>query len=173
MKASLRLALMLLLISTGRAQVDVSTLKSSDLQADAAILRSAYEQLHPGLYRYNSKLEMDANFAALNHQLDHDQTLQEAFLTFSEFAAKVRCGHTQANPFNQPKAVVEELFKGPTRVPFYFDWLDGRMIVTRDFTPDQILPPGTEVKEINGIATSAILARLLSMPMRRSSSMTR
>jgi len=33
----------------------VVMLKSADLLADAAILRSAYEQLHPGLYRYNSK----------------------------------------------------------------------------------------------------------------------
>jgi hypothetical protein len=101
MKASLWLALILHVASTCRAQVTAPTLKSSDLQADAAILRNAYEHLHPGLYRYNSKVEMDASFAALHRQLDHDQTLQDAFLAFSQFASKVRCGHTQANPFNQ------------------------------------------------------------------------
>ena len=62
--------------------------------------------MHPGLYRYNSKAQMDAAFAKLNRQLDHDETVQEAFLAFSEFAAKVRCGHTQANPFNQSKDVI-------------------------------------------------------------------
>ena len=138
-------------------------LKSADLQADAAILRRAYEQLHPGLYRYNTKPEMDQQFVALNRRLDHDQPLQEAFLAFSEFAAKVRCGHTQANPFNQTKAIVEALFESPTRVPFYFDWMDGRMVVTRDFTANQSLPPGTEVVELNGVKVSAILARLLSI----------
>ncbi len=138
-------------------------LKASGLQADAAILRNAYEQLHPGLYRYSGKSEMDGNFAALERRLSHDQSLQDAFLAFSEFAAKVRCGHTQANPFNQSKPVVEALFKNQPRLPFYFAWLDQRMIVTRDFTPDHILLPGAEVIQINGVETSAILARLLSV----------
>jgi len=138
-------------------------LKASDLQADVAILHSAYEQLHPGLYRYNTKPEMDRNFAELARQLNHDQSLQDAFLAFSEFAAKVRCGHTQANPFNQSKLVVETLFKTPTRLPFYFEWLDGRMIVTEDFTAEHVLPAGTELTKINGVPTSAILERLLTV----------
>jgi len=138
-------------------------LKSGDLQADAAILRGAYEQLHPGLYRYSSKAEIDADFATLNRQLGHDQTLQDAFLAFSEFAAKVRCGHTQANPFNQSKALVDALFKTPTRLPFYFAWLNGRMIVTRDFTPGHGLPAGTEVSQVNGVSTTQILATLLQI----------
>ncbi len=139
----------------------VPMLKSADLLADAVSLRSAYEQLHPGLYRYNTKAEMDRDFAALNRQLSHDQSLQDAFLAFSVFAAKVRCGHTQANPFNQQKAVTDALFKSPTRLPFYFDWLQGHMIVTRDFTPNHLLPSGTEVKKINGVPASAVLRKLL------------
>lgn len=156
------LGLFLLLAAIGRSQtVPMPALRSSDLQADAVILRSAYEKLHPGLYRYNSKEQMDAAFGVLDKQLDHDQTLQEAFLAFSEFAAKVRCGHTQANPFNQPGAIVDALFKSSTRLPFYFEWLDRRMIVTRDFTPNHNLPPGTEVIRISGVPTETVLNRLL------------
>jgi hypothetical protein len=156
--------LLLCAFTACQAQVPAApVLKSSDLHADAAILRTAYEQLHPGLYRYNSKIQMDRDFADLNHQLDHDQSLQDAFLAFSEFAAKVRCGHTQANPFNQSKSLIEELFKGKTRLPFYFVWLDGHMIVTQDFTPDHFLPLGTEVTTINDFPASAILKRLLSI----------
>lgn len=76
MKRLLVLPLILLLAANSRAQVaNTPLLKENGLQADAAILRSAYEQLHPGLYRYNSKAEMDDEFAALNLQLNHDQTL--------------------------------------------------------------------------------------------------
>jgi hypothetical protein len=106
MKPSFGLPLIFFFAMTCLAQVPAAPMsKSGDLQADAAILRSACEQLHPGLYRYNSKAEMDEDFAVLNHQLAHDQSLQDAFLAFSEFAAKIRCGHTQANPFNQPKSL--------------------------------------------------------------------
>jgi hypothetical protein len=106
------------------------TLKAADLLKDVAILREAYEQLHPGLYRYNSKVEMDKQFAALQNSLSHDQSPQEAYLAFSIFAAQVKCGHTYANFFNQPKPVVAALFKGQTRVPFYFRWMDKTMVVT-------------------------------------------
>ncbi|NYF89914.1 S41 family peptidase [Tunturiibacter empetritectus] len=164
MKSFFRLSLAFVIATTCYGQVDSSpVLKTGGLQEDVAVLRSAYEQLHPGLYRYNSKAEMDKDFATLSRQLDHDQSLQDAFLAFSEFAAKIRCGHTQANPFNQPKSLIETLFKSPTRLPFYFDWLDGHMIVMRDFTTDHLLPPGTEVTRINGVAASVILMRLLSV----------
>lgn len=164
MKISLGFSLILIIALNCPAQVSPPPrLKASDLQSDAAILRRAHEQLHPGLYRYNSKAEMDADFAVLDRQLNHDQSLQDAFLAFSEFAAEVRCGHTQANPFNQSKSVVEALFKSQTRLPFYFNWLDGKMIVTEDFTPDHALPVGTEVSSINGVATSEILSRLLTI----------
>ena len=136
-------------------------LKASELQADAVILRQAYEQLHPGLYRYNTKSQMDADFDELTRRFGHDQSLQDAFLAFSEFAAKVRCGHTQANPFNQSEAVIRALFKSPTRLPFYFVWIDRRMIVTRDFTPDHVLSPGTEILQINGIQSDTILSKLM------------
>ena len=41
---------------------------AADLQADAAILRQAYESLHPGLYRYRSKADIDAAFARLEQE---------------------------------------------------------------------------------------------------------
>lgn len=138
-------------------------LRSADLQADVAILREAYEGLHPGLYRYNTKAQMDAAFAELNDGLNHDETLQEAFLAFSEFAAKVRCGHTHANPFNQSKQVTQELFRGPTRLPFYFEWLDRRMIVTKDFSEQHMFPAGTQIITINAISTETILAKLMTI----------
>jgi hypothetical protein len=164
MKLTLSLVTVLIISATSHAQSPASPLlKSSDLQADALILRTAYESLHPGLYRYNTKAEIDANFATLNRQFDHDQSLQDAFLALSTFAAKIRCGHTQANPFNQSQAVVEALFKSPTRLPFYFEWLQRRMIVTQDFTSNHILPPGTEVTRLNGVPASKILTRLLSI----------
>ena len=138
-------------------------LKSVDLQADSSILRTAYEALHPGLYRYNSKAQIETAFAVLNHRLDHDETLQEAFLAFSQFAATVRCGHTQANPFNQSKELIQALFTSQARVPFYFVWLDGRMIVTEDFSSNHALPAGTEIVSINGVSAQHVLSTLMTI----------
>ncbi len=138
-------------------------ISAQDLQADFAVLKQAYEALHPGLYRFNSKEQMDAHFAALRAELERDLTLQEAYLAFSVFLAKVQCGHSYANFFNQPKAVATTLFEQQNRVPFYFRWLDRRMIVTRNFSKDARLVPGTEVLAINGTPVAAILERLLTV----------
>lgn len=138
-------------------------ISSADLETDLAIVRKAYEELHPGLYRYNSKAEMDSKFAALQKEFRRDRTLAEAYVLFSRFAAQIRCGHTYPNFFNQKKSVAEALFQGQDRVPFYFRWLDDRMVVTEDLTPEHLFPRGTEVFSINGNATKHILKRLMTI----------
>jgi len=140
-----------------------TVLRSADLTADVAVLRQAYEALHPGLYRYNSKAEMDARFEALQAKFNHDVSLQDAYLALSQFAAQVKCGHTYPNFFNQEKAVAAALFQGRDRVPFYFRWLNQQMIVAQDFTPDHQLPRGTQIVSINGNRSEEILAQLMTV----------
>lgn len=135
-------------------------LASRGLREDVAILRQAYEALHPGLYRYNTKEQMDAHFQALEKEFDRDRPLPEAYLAISIFLAKVKCGHTYANFYNQKKEIVDALFKRSDRLPFYFRWIGRRMFVTKNFSNMQ-LPPGTEVLAIDGVPVGEILDRLL------------
>ncbi len=138
-------------------------LTSAKLLEDVNILRRVYESAHPGLYRYNTKAQMDDHFAALRAEFARDRTLAEAYVAFSQFLAKVRCGHTYANFFNQPKDVVRTLFSGKNRVPFCFRWIGGRMIVTRDLSPEPRLKPGSEILAIDGIRVADILGRLMTI----------
>ena len=46
-------------------------------------------------------------------------------------------------------------------MPFYFRWLDGRMVVTHDVSAEQAFPRGTQVLAINALPTAAILSGLL------------
>ena len=48
-------------------------------------------------------------------------------------------------------------------MPFLFRWIGGRMIVTRDLTPDGALKPGTEILAIEGHPAAEILARLMTV----------
>lgn len=149
----------------GAARSDDNTplIAAADLQADFAVLKKAYEAMHPGLYRYNSKAQMDAHFAALRAEFDRDLSLRQAYLAFSIFLAKIKCGHSYPNFFNQPQTVADALFKNQDKVPFYFRWIDRRMIVTRNFSGDARLAPGAEVLAVNGVPAQKILARLLTV----------
>ena len=146
------------------AQTQASTIISArELQADFEILKKAYEELHPGLYRYNTKSQMEFHFEALKNELNRDLTLQQAYLAFSVFLAKIKCGHSYANFFNQPRQTADALFKRDDKVPFHFRWINGRMIVTRDLSSAQHLKPGTEILTINGTPVKTILKRLLAV----------
>jgi C-terminal processing protease CtpA/Prc len=138
-------------------------LSAKQLQADCALFRRAYEQLHPGLYRYNTPEQMEAHFAELAHRLDHDQSLADAYVAFAVFLTQIQCGHSYPNFYNQPRTVVEALFKNRNRVPFYFRWIERKMIVTRNFSNDPRLTPGAEILAIDGTPTGKILSRLLTV----------
>lgn len=145
------------------ASNDASKIISAhELQADLTVLRKAYEAMHPGLYRYNDKARMDANFRELEAEFARDRTLREAYLAFSVFLAKIKCGHSYANFYNQTDRVAAALFKGRDKLPFYFRWIGGRMIVTKNFAADASLPPGTEVLSVGGVPAKKILERLLT-----------
>lgn len=145
---------------SANAEVKEATLLAKGLREDVAILRQAYETLHPGLYRYNTKEQMSAHFDALEKEFSRDRTLAEAYLSISIFLAKIKCGHTYANFYNQKKDIVGALFKRSDRLPFYFRWMGRRMFVTKNFSNMQ-LPPGTEVLSIDGVPVGDILDKLL------------
>lgn len=106
---------------------------------------------------------MDANFASLQAALNHDQSLAAAYLAFSRFTAKVKCGHSYPNFFNQPTSVVDALFVGQNRVPFYFRWIGQQMIVTRNFSANENLRRGSEILSINGVPVATIQEQLLHL----------
>lgn len=135
---------------------------AAGLQEDAAILRSAFETLHPGLLRYNTPAQIDEAFGALGAEFERDRTLSEAYLAFSKLAATVKCGHTYANFFNQGEPVREALLERP-RIPFAFRWIDRRMIVTRPLSANCRLSRGTEVLTIDDVPVGTILERLMTV----------
>lgn len=130
------------------------------LQRDVDTLESAYGALHPGLHRYLDDRALAREYAGLRRTFRTPQRLDRAFLGFSAFSARVRCGHTFANPANQREAVQRALMERP-RLPLQFRWLARTMVVTADEGSGAALPPGTRVLALDGVPTPDILAALL------------
>lgn len=132
-----------------------------DVSGDIAILRDAYETLHPGLYRYATPRQVTARFDALARAWSRPQTRAEAYLSLSRFLGTVKCGHTYANFYNQSDAVQAELFDAQRLLPFHFAWLGERMVVLTNQSGDPRLAPGAEVLSVNGRSARAILRSLM------------
>jgi Peptidase family S41 len=138
-------------------------LSGSKIKGDIAILRAAYTQMHPGLYRYATPAQMAARFDVLERDWSRDQSLASAYLSLSHFLASIKCGHSYANFYNQSEAVQRQLFGDIPRLPILFRWINGQIVITCNQSEDESLMPGTTVTRINGVATQAILKRLIPL----------
>ena len=136
-------------------------LSAAELRADFDVLREAMDAIHPGLYRFSSREEVDARFEAFKASLNKDMTYGEAYLAFSHFIPQLLCGHTLVNPFNQEDRYKSTLFAASDKLPFTFDWIDGRMIVTMSTTESNLIETGTEILSINGTPASKLLYQLI------------
>lgn len=132
------------------------------LVADVEVLERTYTALHPGLYRYATRAQVRARFAALRRGLSRGATLGQAYLAFARFAATVRCGHTYPNFYNQPDATQAALLARADRLPFHFRWLDGRMVVADPFGVPG-MARGAEILRVGGVAPRDLLAALMGV----------
>jgi hypothetical protein len=134
--------------------------RASDRRDDVRILREALA-LHPGAHRYLTPAALDAHLAAFEREFVALDDLDAQYLSVSRFLAKLRCGHTYGNFYNQKKTVAAALFDGPTRLPIEFRWLHERMVVTRSLRDVPGLVAGSTIERVNGVESRHLLATLL------------
>ncbi|GGB41395.1 hypothetical protein GCM10011380_33580 [Sphingomonas metalli] len=139
-------------------------LSPAAMQGDLAVLRRAYEALHPGLYRYNTPAQIASLFAAAEAATRSPLTLRAFYLLLSRCLGAIRCGHSYANFYNQRPSVAAALFEAPDRLPVDFLWLGEAMVVTADPYATGIVP-GSRILSIDGRPAAAVLAAL--MPLAR------
>ena len=134
---------------------------SEALLEEFQILKSAYLNLYPGLYRYQDEEAVLAHFDALEKTLQRDLSLQEAYLEYSKFLAKLQDGHVYANFWNQSNLIDSILFSKPDKIPFTFQLVNDRMIILKDGSEGEKLESGLEVIQINGVGVSSIIDSML------------
>jgi hypothetical protein len=132
-------------------------LTQQQVRDDIALMRRGLETIHPGLYRYRSKAEIDAVFAGLQDSaptLTTDLALWRALATT---LAEIRCDHTKP----EPSAAIESYRNThATHLPLRFAIIEGQMIVvSNDGRPDAP-PRGSEIVAINGRPVPVVLATL-------------
>lgn len=127
---------------------------------DCALLKRTMEILHPGIYRYLTKEDLDRNYSKATDLSSDSISIRESFLRLSEFVAGIKCGHTMLNPYNQSDFVKSSVISGKDKLPFAFDFVDREMIITSDVSGSGI-SRGSVIRKINGVPAEQILEALL------------
>ena len=125
---------------------DESVLPGAALREDLAILRDAFETLHPGYTRYTMGDEWMGHWDDANGAVADGLTTEKFFVEVSRLAAVARCEHTKAN---LSEFLLEKRNGAAVYLPFRFKWIDERMWVDVP-GPDTALNRGDEVVSIDG-----------------------
>jgi hypothetical protein len=136
---------------------------SEDWSGDVAILRQAWETMHPGVYRYSTPQEVSARLDSLARAWSTPGAFRDRFLALTRVTASIKCGHTYPSPYNSSDATVARLYPDRSLVPFLFRWMDGRMVVTRDDSGAGLFARGAVISAIDGVSATDLLARLVPL----------
>jgi len=139
-------------------QVDKFT--PAQLQADLAIVNTAFTQVHAGATRYLDDTQLAQLFSQTKQEFAKALSVKDAYLSFSKLAAGLRCGHTHTGMYNQ-SAFIDQLTLAPAnKLPLLFQNIQDRWYITHNLSDKSIISPGTEIIAINNIEVATINAQL-------------
>lgn len=133
---------------------------ADQLSTDIGVLQKALTTLHPGLYRYNSKAQMAASFAALRNKAKNGMQEKHFYLEVAKLTAKIKCGHTYLNPLNMEENIPAQ-YMPQLVLPFCFVTLDNSFVITQNLTNNPSFDRGTAITAVNGIPVKQIIDSLL------------
>jgi hypothetical protein len=148
-------------VSHAAATADVLTgvLTEAQAQYEVRLLKRAVTTLHPALTKYNSAGAMATAIARFESRGNAARTASEMYLTATELAAAIRCGHTWTNTLNQTGATKAALLEARNKLPLHLVPVESRWLVTASAVPS--VQPGDEIVSINGMASADIVTAMM------------
>jgi hypothetical protein len=98
----------------------VKMLTEQNAKQDVALMRKALEQIHPGLYRYASRQQIDAAFAKLDAAISGPISDLALHREIALMLATIHCDHTKAE-MSDALTVFRE--RSPTHLPLRFRFI--------------------------------------------------
>ncbi len=151
-------------IGRARGQTELS---ADDAQRDLRILKRALTELHPGLLRYTTLAQIDADFAAATAAVAGGSSRAQMVVLASQLSASLHCGHTWVSPYNQRRDVVDGVFQRADKLPLTLRWVEGRALVTGSAvtgrTGEAGVAAGSELLAVDGRPAAAIRDALLPL----------
>jgi hypothetical protein len=131
-------------------------------QKEIDLLEETFRTIHTGTFRYNSPAQIEQYFAELRRKCSQNISDREYFLLLSQFAEKIKCGHTYLNPWNQKEDVKAQYFS-QSHFPFLYRIVDKKWIITHNLSEFPTIRPGDEIVRINGISCQRAMDSLLTV----------
>jgi peptidase S41-like protein len=134
-------------------------LSREQIVEDFRVARRALEEGHSGIYRYTKKADLDRIFDAAERSIDRPMDAWELYRILAPAVAAVKCGHTAVA---LPDALQEKLNTSVPLLPLQVKVLGGKPYVFRDFSSPAGSLAGLEIRSVNGVPASRIVATMMA-----------
>lgn len=122
------------------------------LQEDFHIMQGSLEELHPGLYWYRSKAELDEAFDVAAAKLNHPMDEHEYLRVLGSAISKIGCGHTQLRLSNATYQAYQEL---ENFFPLSVMLLNHKLYAAQSV--ENSIEAGNEILTINSLTTDSLV----------------
>jgi hypothetical protein len=148
--------------SVDKYNAQINTPRSvQDLKSDIDYTQHKLQKLHPDLYHYISKKELDYKFDSLCSSITAPLTSNDFYFRLSPVIASIRQGHSQINPLTKKLKSSEKKkvsTKGTTPLSLFdFELFDNKLYITKNYSKDSSICAGTEVLTVNGTKPAELL----------------
>ena len=143
-------------VSISKYNSQINTIRTvQELKSDVDFVQYKLEKLHPDLYHYISKNDLNYKFDSLRSSLISPMTSNEFYFKLSPVVASIRQGHTQTYPLtkkftNSEKKIINRSGTSPLN-QFEFELFDNRLYIVKNNSKDSTIKSGTEVISVNGV----------------------
>ncbi|NII27677.1 hypothetical protein HB364_21520 [Pseudoflavitalea sp. X16] len=138
------------------AQEQPLQLTSAQAIEDFNWLRFSLEYVHPRLYKYDSKIAVDARFDSVRAQVNNGISGLDFLALVRQVNASVRCGHL----YTIPQGQLEKEVLSKKVLPFQIKVLEDSIYVLHDCSNASIRN-GSSILSINGVQSKKILTSIL------------
>lgn len=136
---------------------------ANQLKADVDYVHRKLQKLHPNLYWYISKSELDRKFDSLKLYITQPMTSRDFYNRLSPVVAAVRQGHAMVIPpvrrlrWGSQDTLLN--FGSSPLSKFEFETFNNHVYITRNNSADSSIATGTELLAINGKNPVELVAR--------------
>ena len=135
-----------------------------EMQHELAILKTSLTSLHPGIYRYETPSQIDADFATAFEKVKQPLPENRYMILIAQLLTHAHCGHTYTNYWNQTEKVGSDLFS-KSYMPFLYKMIGKEMVITHNLSGADQIRVGDRVIAINGLPVTRIVDSLLTVSL--------
>ena len=142
-------------------QTDLRSVKG--LTSDIEYAQHKLESLHPDLYHYISKKDLEYKFDSLKSSLTKPMTSYDFYFKLSPVIASIKQGHTQTLPFTKRLKYKEKILvkkSGTSPLSQYdYELFNDKLYIVKNNSTDSTIKTGTEVLSVNGIHPMEMISK--------------